>query len=82
MNAWILADALAALVLVPALAITLGRLLRTLRGIAAELVPITAHCAEIVPLLDAVPRLAEAEMLTGAGLAGVTRYTTALEKAL
>lgn len=80
MNAWVAGDLLGALVLVPALAITFGRLLLTLRTIAAGLERIIESTTEIVGDLHAIPRLAETEMLTGAGLAGVTRYTSALEQ--
>ncbi len=80
MNARIVGDLLGALVLVPALAITFGRMLVSLRAIASGLELIIENTTEIVDDLHAIPRLAETEMLTGAGLAGVARYTSALEQ--
>jgi len=52
----------------------------SLRAIASGLELIIENTTEIVDDLHAIPRLAETEMLTGAGLAGVARYTSALEQ--
>lgn len=82
MNAWIAGDLLGALVLVPALAVTLSRLLLSLRAILRGLDAIIVGNNEVLAQLHAIPRLAETEMLTGAGLPGVLRYTGALEQAL
>lgn len=82
MNTWIVGDLIGAVVLVPALGITLGRLLLTLRSIARGLDVIVDSNSEVLGHLHAIPRLAETELLTGAGLPGVTRYTSTLEQAL
>jgi hypothetical protein len=81
MNWWIAADLLGAFVLVPALAVAFGGLIRTLRTIVGMLPTLVDDCAAITGELDGVSRLAETEMLTSAGLAGVTRCTEALAAA-
>jgi hypothetical protein len=82
MTWWTSADLLGGLVLLPALAVTFGRLIATLRRIAGKIGLITDDCAAIAAELDGVPRLAETELLTGAGIAGVVRCTDALAAAL
>lgn len=81
MNWWTGADLLGVLVLLPALTVVFWRLLATLGHIATLLVPITEDCEAITGELDGISRLAETEVLTGAGLAGVTRCTSALAMA-
>lgn len=82
MTWWTTADLLGGLILLPTLAATFGRLIATLLHIERELTPITENCVAIAAQLDSVPRLAETEVLTGAGVAGVARCTNALEAAL
>ena len=81
MTAWTVGDLLGILALA-ALAITFGRLILTLRAIVTGLDAITEANAGIVEDLHAIPRPAETQMLTTAGLPGVMRYTGALEQAL
>lgn len=78
MTWWTIADLVGGLVLLPALALTFGRLILTLRRIALQIEPITENCTGVLPHLHAVPRLAETEVLTGAGVAGITRCSDAL----
>lgn len=82
MNAWIVGDLIGGFALLPALVVTFGRLILTLRSIARALAGIVDCNREVLEHLHAIPRLSETEMLTGAGVPGVVRYTSALENAL
>lgn len=78
MNWWTIADLIGVFVLLPVLTVPFVGLIKTLRNIADLLAPITEDCEAIAAGLDGVSRLAETEVLTSAGLAGVTRCTNAL----
>jgi len=69
-------------VLLPALIATFVRLVVALRRILDEIAPITQNCLFLVADLDSLPRLAETEVLTGAGVAGIVRCKDALAASL
>ena len=75
---WILTDSAVLLLALPGLAWALWTLVTPLRAISAVLEEIGRDCNAIAPALDKIPDLAETELFTGAGLAGITRYADAL----
>jgi hypothetical protein len=82
MSWWTAADIVGGVVLLPALTVTFGRLVGTLRRILGEIEPISQNCVSLAADLHSLPRLAETEVLTGAGVAGVVRCKDALAAAL
>lgn len=75
----IIGDLLGLLVLLPGLYRALIHLENSLRTVDENLTNILAECQLIVPALDGVARLAEAQMLTGAGSFGIVRYGDELQ---
>jgi hypothetical protein len=78
---WWIADALGALLLLPALSWSIVALLRPIRQIAGHLDHVVADLNETVGSLDAIPDLAETVVLTSAGAPGAERYREALRSA-
>lgn len=77
---WWIADLLAVLVLIPGLVLLLRRLERALASVEHHLSSIQDDLEVVVPSLDGISGLAEAQMLTGAGQPGAERYTDALRE--
>lgn len=76
---WWTADLLAVAVLIPGLTLLLRRLERALAAVERHLSSILDDLNAVVPSLDGLSGLAEAQMLTGAGRPGAERYTDALK---
>lgn len=76
---WWTADLLAVVVLIPGLILLLRRLERALAAVERHLSSILDDLNVVVPSLDGLSGLAEAQMLTGAGQPGAERYTDALK---
>ena len=76
---WWTADLLAVVVLIPGLILSLRRLERALAALERHLSSILDDLNAVVPSLDGLSGLAEAQMLTGAGQPGAERYTDALK---
>jgi hypothetical protein len=81
LNWWYVSDGLGVVVFLPALVVSLARLIRPLRSIDGHLAAIVDNCNDIASSLDGLPGLSEAELLTGAGQPGIVRYSDALERA-
>ena len=77
---WWIADLLAVVVLIPGLILSLRRLERALAAVERHLSSILDDLNAVVPSLDGLSGLAEAQMLTGAGQPGAERYTDALKE--
>ena len=77
---WWTADLLAVVVLIPGLILSLRRLERALAALERHLSSILDDLNAVVPSLDGLSGLAEAQMLTGAGQPGAERYTDALKE--
>lgn len=78
---WWVADLLTVAVLIPGLVLSLRRLERALAGVDHHLTSILDELTLVVPSLDGLVGLGEAEMLTSAGQPGAERYTDALKAA-
>lgn len=76
---WWIGDLLALAVLIPGLFLLLQRLERALAAVDRRLLGILDDLNEVVPSLDGLSGLSEAQMLTGAGQPGAERYTSALK---
>ena len=74
----IIGDVLGVFVLLPLLARSLVALEGSLHKINKTIDQIVVECRLIPPTLDHVPRLAETQMLTGAGSMGIVRYSEEL----
>ncbi len=75
----IIGDLLGLFALLPALYRALIKLEDSLDVIDQNLTDIVAECKLIVPALDGVAKLAETQMLTGAGSFAIVRYTDELQ---
>ena len=82
MDWWYVSDGIGIVVFVPALVISLMRVVQPLRTIDRHLAAIVGECNSIAASLDALPGLSETELLTGAGQPGIVRYADAMERIL
>lgn len=78
---WWIADLLAVVVLIPGLVLFLRQLERALAAVDRHLSSILDDLNAVVPSLDGIAGLGEAQMLTYAGQPGAERYTDALKVA-
>lgn len=79
---WYIADAVGAVVFLPALIFSLHKLIGPLRTLDEHLRAIASDSVHITASLDGIAGLSETQMLTGAGLPGIVRISDALEGAL